>query len=253
MDVPSFIRRTVLPVEYIDFVENLAPGFTALNIRTHSSTINAQLAKRYKRPGVLPFGQAAPTLLASGTTPPSVSLSGRPTMGAYLMVIQVTTGGPLGTAVIEWSSDGGNTFQTNVTTASTIVLGTTGMTATFAAGTYATDNVYAAEPPVPGVVLAWLDALVSVDVLRKRGTNSNDPPISMVWDDAKRAREEIQQAANSKDGLWDLPASDDATSAISAGGPLFYSETSPYVYSDEQARRGREEDFTGHGRYGGGR
>jgi hypothetical protein len=47
--------------------------------------------------------------------------------------------------VVRWSYDGGATWTT-VTTAASVVLGSTGVTATFAAGTYATDNVWTFDP-----------------------------------------------------------------------------------------------------------
>lgn len=242
MDLSTFKLRSVLPTEYVDQVETVAPGFTALAIAIQSSTVYAQLAKRYKRPGVLPFGQGAPTLLASGTSPPSATLNGRPTMGALRMVLQITTGGSLGTAIFRWSSDGGVTWTSSVTTGSNLVLGSTGMTVTFSAGTYSTDNVYQAPPPCPELFLGWVTILVSADVMRRRGLNTNDPAIVMLLDEAKRVRDEVQQASNSQSGLWDLPPVDDEQSAISAGGPLYYTETSPYVYSDIQEREGRWED-----------
>jgi hypothetical protein len=78
---------------------------------------------------------------SAGTTPPTVALTGN-SIGKLTFSLEVTTGGTRGTAIFKWSSDGGTTYTTGVTTAATVVLGDTGITATFAAGTYATDNVY---------------------------------------------------------------------------------------------------------------
>lgn len=79
---------------------------------------------------------------AAGTTPPTITLSGTPA-AAYTMKIEVTTGGAIGTMVFRWSSDGGTTWTSGVNSAATpIALGSTGVSVTFPAGTYATDNTY---------------------------------------------------------------------------------------------------------------
>ena len=98
-------------------------------------------ARRARVKPVLGFRNTAVT--ATGTTPPTVTLTGSPASG-YSFNIQITTGGSVGTAVFKWSSNGGLTFTTGVATAATVLLGITGVTANFAAGTYATDNVYVA-------------------------------------------------------------------------------------------------------------
>lgn len=80
-------------------------------------------------------------LVVTGTTPPAMTLSG--TLAApFDFVIQITTLGARGTAVFKWSSDGGTTFTTGVTTAATNVLTATGVTANWPVGTYAVDNLY---------------------------------------------------------------------------------------------------------------
>jgi hypothetical protein len=53
----------------------------------------------------------------------------------------------------------------------------------------------------------------------------------------------LKEAADAKDGLIDLPLRADTTaSGISRGGPLAYTETSPYAWTDVQAETGRSED-----------
>jgi hypothetical protein len=78
---------------------------------------------------------------STGTTPPAVTFTGVPN-GVYQIEIDVTTAGAVGAAVFKYSLDDGVTFATGVVTASAVLLGTSGVTAHFAAGTYATDNVY---------------------------------------------------------------------------------------------------------------
>lgn len=75
---------------------------------------------------------------------PTVTLTGTP-VDSYSFIIEVTTAGALATAVVKWSSDGGLNYTTAVTTAATVVLGTTGVTANFAAGTYILAATYTSE------------------------------------------------------------------------------------------------------------
>lgn len=235
VDLAGVMRRSFLRPSYFTDVEAQSPGFTVQSIASNSSSIWSRLRKRYGASGTLPFGQLPPTLVPSGLTPPSVTLTGRPTLGSYLMVIQITTGGPLGTAVFQWSSDGGVTWTSSVTTAASVTLGTTGMTALFPdTGNYDTSNSYAAAPPVPETILRWLTILVTADVFRRHGVNPNDPLMVGLVDEVKQVRAEIEEAANSQTGLFDLPTSEDQASAVTTGGPFVYSEQSPYTWAYRQ-------------------
>ena len=78
---------------------------------------------------------------SSGTTPPVVTLSGRPKQAGNL-VIDITTGGSVGTAKFSWSFNG-VVQATAQTTSAAFALGN-GVTIDFHAGVYATDNVYTA-------------------------------------------------------------------------------------------------------------
>lgn len=96
--------------------------------------------------------------------------------------------------------------------------------------------------PYPEIILRWITELVTYDVLRKRGLNPQDPTAEMYRADAQRAFDEIKEAADSKDGLFDLPSPEEGASNVSTGGPLGYSETSPYVWTDYERSIGRSED-----------
>jgi len=87
---------------------------------------------------------ALDVVVSAGTFPPPVTLTGTPSGVTGGVVLEITTGGARGTAVFKWSADNGVTFTTGVTTAASVVLGSSGMTANFAAGPYSTDNVYSA-------------------------------------------------------------------------------------------------------------
>jgi len=163
-----------------------------------------------------------------------VTLSGRPTLGSYLMILQVTTGGALGTAIFKWSSDGGYTWTTGVTTAATVLLGSTGMTANFPSVgvTYDTSNAYAAAPPVPETILKWVTTLVTADVFRRHGVNPNDPLMVGLVDEVivecnmEESREGELQWGQRTDGT---PIG--VTSGLYTPGPFTFKA---YVDSGEQ-------------------
>jgi hypothetical protein len=246
LDLGGFQRRTVIPASYITFVEGQSPGYTVQRILTWTSRLYSILRKRYA--SSIPFGVVPAQFDASGTSPPAILLSGIPTLGSLQLVLKFPVGGGLGTAQFQLSLDGGINFGTATPTAASVSLGF-GITATFSnLGSYSTDNLYSAATPVPEIFLGWLTDCVSVDVLRKHGVNTQDPQITQVFDRYKEVigldpPGEVYQAANSKEGLFDLPDNDhDNATDISSGGPLWYTETSPYVAADIQEFYGRQED-----------
>jgi uncharacterized phage protein gp47/JayE len=84
-------------------------------------------------------------VVATGATGlPTVTASGTP-VSKYEILIEITTTGILGTALFRWSDDAGATWNaTGVTVpgGGTYVLGATGITATFNAGTYTDGDTY---------------------------------------------------------------------------------------------------------------
>lgn len=92
----------------------------------------------------------------------------------------------------------------------------------------------AANPPE--VARRWLVQLVTSNAYRKRGANPQDPQLELVEKDRDRALAEIKEAADSNEGLFDLPLhAETAGTGITNGGPLGYSEASPYDWIDVQA------------------
>ena len=90
---------------------------------------------------------------ATGTTPPTVTLSGTPNnLSASTVEIDITTPGTRGIALFQWKFDG-VVQQTLQVTSASFVLGTTGLQASFSAGTYAANNVYTSVLNVS----AWAD------------------------------------------------------------------------------------------------
>ncbi len=100
-------------------------------------------------------GSGMGSVTSAGTTPPTVTLSGTPS-GPWKLRIIITVGGTLGVAKFKFSTDGGQNYSAEFTTAASVPLldtaidsliginGATGITAAFAAGTYNVDNVYTA-------------------------------------------------------------------------------------------------------------
>jgi hypothetical protein len=92
-----------------------------------------------------------PTLRASGSSPPVVTITGSLPIGIR---VEITTGGALGVALYRYSADAGVTWiESELTTTSTYAMigAATGITLNFPTGTYTNDNVY-----VP-VILKWAD------------------------------------------------------------------------------------------------
>lgn len=111
-------------------------------------------------------------------------------------------------------------------------------------------NVPFADPP-PTAVQQWCVHIVSLNAWLKRGVSAVDESFTEYQKKHDRAFEEMREAADAVDGLFDLPATTapnggDA-SGIKRGGPHVYSENSPYVGFSKQARIGRSEDSRGDG------
>jgi hypothetical protein len=100
---------------------------------------------------------------------------------------------------------------------------------------------------VPPTILRWLVALTTRDVYFKRGSNpASAQDAEAIRGMAERAEAELSEAANSETGLFELPLKASAAgSAITRGGPLALTETSPYVWTDRQVDVGRDEDANG--------
>lgn len=96
--------------------------------------------------------------------------------------------------------------------------------------------------PAPEIVLGWLTAMTTTDAYRKRGWNPGDEQSAQVEQDRKDALDQMKEAADEDNGLFDLPLREDTSaSGISRGTPLGYSEVSAYDWIDIEAEalRGR--------------
>lgn len=117
-------------------------------------------------------------MLGGGTAPPQVQITGTPN-GLYDVRLRTpTTGGSRGTARFDWSVDGGvNWLGTNVLTAATVVLGSTGLTSVWAGGggdVYSTDNTWRST------VKEWHDASANGVLFEETVGPVNQPFIDLT-------------------------------------------------------------------------
>jgi|SRR5690606_34164122 len=103
----------------------------------------------------------------------------------------------------------------------------------------------------PEIIQQWLARIVDVRVMLKNGVDQQDEQYEDIREDAKEARAEIKEAADSETGMYELPLKGGSASstaeAITKGGPYVYSEASPYAAFDVQEEAGRSEDSRGRG------
>lgn len=90
--------------------------------------------------------------------------------------------------------------------------------------------------PVPEVYLGWIVALVTLQAYQRRGWNPTSAENTLVIEAVKQAKDEIKEAADSATGLYELPLRQDrpGVSGVTYGGPLGYSEASPWDWTDRQ-------------------
>lgn len=102
--------------------------------------------------------------------------------------------------------------------------------------------------PVPTIILVWLTRLVTPEAYLKLGVQPTDEQTKSILDRADETRDEIDEAADAQNGKFELPLiGDTADASVSKGGPLSYTEQSPYVAFDIQAEIARAEDGRGYG------
>lgn len=89
--------------------------------------------------------------------------------------------------------------------------------------------------PFSEIVRGWLTAIVTPILYRRRGWDPSDLQQADIIAEADKALAELKEAADSNEGLFDLPLrQDNAASAITQGGPYGYAEPGPYDWIDVQ-------------------
>lgn len=93
----------------------------------------------------------------------------------------------------------------------------------------------------PEIVKSWLTRLVTLRAYLRRGVDATDGQLDLIREDAAAALEEIKEAANAVDGLFDLPLKDsDPATGVTLGAPFGYSEPDPYTWLDVQREAVRD-------------
>jgi len=88
--------------------------------------------------------------------------------------------------------------------------------------------------PFPEVIFNWLTRIVTWELYLKRGIDPTDAQNEQIKERADGALAEVKEAADSKDGLFELPVrvlSGVDDEGVIKGGPLGYTEVSPYTWS----------------------
>lgn len=88
-------------------------------------------------------------VVAVGTSP-ALTLTGAPYNQAQ-GVVQVVSGGVIGTSSFRYSLDGGDTYSDSIATAATYLIASLGVTLNFAAGTYVAGDSYTFTCTAPGM------------------------------------------------------------------------------------------------------
>lgn len=137
--VLALVSRTGATPNYQEVVDRLTSLFSPVTFTiAHNAAGGA---------GIITSWPGGWYVQSSGTSPPTVTLTGQPAASSTV-VIAISGAGVLGVATFVWSD--GTTTGTGVVTAADVVLGATGLTAHFTAGTYDLTQKYTSSPVVTG-------------------------------------------------------------------------------------------------------
>lgn len=100
---------------------------------------------------------------------------------------------------------------------------------------------------VPEIVKSWHATLLQEQAYLRIGVDPTDKQTARIFEAVTTAKEEIKEAAEAVHGLFDLPLLPTKETAIDRGGPLGYSESSPYVWADQMYQAGIAQDSLGRG------
>lgn len=93
----------------------------------------------------------------------------------------------------------------------------------------------------PEIIKSWLTRLVTLRAYLRRGVDATDGQLDLIRADAQTALDEIKEAADAVDGLFDLPLKDsDKATGVVLGAPFGYSEPDPYTWLDVQREAVRD-------------
>jgi len=92
--------------------------------------------------------------------------------------------------------------------------------------------------PQDPTVLGWTRDIVDFDMFILQGGDPSSEQDATFKERAETARAEVKEAADAKDGLFDLPLRKDITATgVTKGYPRACSDASPYTWTDRQVGR----------------
>lgn len=104
----------------------------------------------------------------------------------------------------------------------------------------------AAKPwpsPVANVLQRWAATLVTRVLYHKRGFSpASEDDAKAIEDAADAVEAKLKEAADGKDGLFEIALADDGKESVTMPTPGAYAEASPYTASRLQRKAGRLED-----------
>jgi len=100
------------------------------------------------------------------------------------------------------------------------------------------------EQPYPDVLVYHVAQAVAYRLYLRRGYNPSSEQDAEIKEANDRAWEWLDEAANSEEGLVELPRRQETpgASAVNKGGPFGYSEASPYTWMDRQREAVRNDE-----------
>jgi phage gp36-like protein len=99
------------------------------------------------------------------------------------------------------------------------------------------------QAPYPTIVTEWITHIVSLRTYMKRGVYATDTTFAEYKAQHDQAVKEVEEAADSDTGKFELPLrADTNANGIMRGSPRSYTEAGPYVFTDVQADIARDED-----------
>lgn len=104
---------------------------------------------------------------------------------------------------------------------------------------YLIDWTEVANQPVPDKIIEWLILLVDIPVCKCTGAVPEGRVDDWVREDEKRVNDELKEAADADNGLFELPLRETGPSAVYIGVPHVVASQMPWDYYDRLARERR--------------
>jgi hypothetical protein len=96
--------------------------------------------------------------------------------------------------------------------------------------------------PYPEAVTDWLCRIVTWELYLKRGVDPTDLEVAEIKKAADDAAAEVKEAAESREGLFELPLrADTSADGVARGSVQAYTEASPYTWSGVQRETALDE------------